>query len=821
MRTLLQDLRYGARMLLKNPGFTLVAVITLALGIGATTMMFSVINGVLLRPLSYPDPHQLATIWQSAPTTGYPKFGVSEGLYEELRDHNQAFREVAAYHNLQVTLSGTDEPERIRIAHTSVNTLASLGLQPALGREFLPEEGKQGRNNVALLGYGLWKRRFGSEPNVIGRVIRLDGANVTIVGVLPAGLQLPGDLTSIEKTQLWIPEIFPLDNRNRWGSNYLTCIARMKPGVTMEKAQADIWGITRRVRQEHKEAAIEDPAYTIRVAQLQKDLVGDMSRALWVLGGAVGLVLLIACANIANLLMARAMTREREIAIRTALGAGRSRLVRQLLTESMLLALLGGMLGILLAGWGMELLSSLRFENLPRLEEIHINRDVLLFSFAVSLVTSILFGLAPALHISYLNLNHSLHEEGRGLSGGRARRRMQRLLVVVEVALAVVLVVGAGLLAQSLYRLMRIDTGFKPGNLLTLQLAPSSTKYSDNQSIVTFYSQLLENVRALPGVLSAASVNVIPLAGFGGDTVFDIEGRPPAREQMKGPGGFAQHLGFRIVSPGYFETLGIQLIRGRTFTAFDHRDAKLVTIINETMARRFWPGEDPIGRRIRLYRNPTETGPWMEIAGVVGDTKIRNLTEDVKQEIFMPHAQSGGLGATLVVRTSGDPKAMLGAVSEQIRTLDRDLPIYNIRTMEEVLAGTISQPRLNLMLLAIFAGLAMVMALVGVYGLLSYTVNQRTREIGIRLALGAQRRDVLKLVIGQGLRLVLIGIGIGLAGAMAMTRVMKSLLFGVSATDPATFAVIAMLLAAVALLACYLPARRATKVDPMVALRYE
>src|SRR5215510_13065326 len=563
MQTMLNDLRYGVRMLFKSPGFTLVAVITLALGIGANTSMFSVINGVLLNPLSYPKPDRLIAISQSAPSSGFQKYGVSEGLYEEYRNHNKTFQDVAAYHFFQASLLHGAEAQRIGVAHTSINTLATLGLQPSLGRDFLPEEAQRGRNNVALLSYGFWQRRFGSDPQIVGRVLSLDGTNVTVVGVLPAGLQLPEDSTRAEKTQMWMPEVFSPENRNRWGSNYLTCIGRLKKGQTREAAQVDIRSITQRVRQEHKEAAIEDPGYAIRVVQLQEDLVGDMSRALWILAGAVGLVLLIACANVANLLMGRAMAREREIAIRSALGAGRWRLVRQLLTESILLALMGGGLGIILAGWSLDLISAMRFENLPRLQEININYKVLFFSFAVSMFTSILSGLAPALQLTYMSLSRSLHEEGRGISGGRVRRRMQRLLVIGELALAVVLVVGAGLLAQTLHRLMSIDTGFKPGNLLTLQMAPSATKYRDNQSIVAFYTQLLEKLRAVPGLDSAATVNVVPLAGFGGDTVFDVEGRPPAREQMKGPGGFTQHLAFRVVSPGYFETLGVQLIRGR------------------------------------------------------------------------------------------------------------------------------------------------------------------------------------------------------------------------------------------------------------------
>jgi putative ABC transport system permease protein len=821
MDTFWQDLRYGLRMLAKNPGFTAVAVITLALGIGVNTTIFSVVNGVLLRPLDYPQPERVVAVFQIAPSSGFPRFGISEGQYETFRDQATTFEQVSAFHTLQVVLTGVDEPERITIAHASVSTLATLGFRPALGRDFLSEEGQTGRNQVVLLSHGFWQRRFGGDTNVLGRVIKLNGNNFTVIGVLPAVANLPTDLLDIEKAQLWMPEIFDPQNPNRWGSNYLNSIGRLKDGTRVEQAQAEIATIARQIQQARPEADIKDPNYAIRVVPLQEDLVGNVKRALLVLAGAVGFVLLIACANVANLLLARGASRQKEVAVRAALGASRKRLIAQLLTESGLLAVFGGALGCLLAWWGLDVLASTLPGQVPRFEGIALDTSALLFTAGISMLASMIFGLVPALQVSRLDLSRSLHEEGRSATPGRARSRVQRALVAAEVGLAVVLVFGAGLLAQSLYNLLSVDPGFRPGNLLTVQMALPGTKYAENQQTLNFYNELLTRTRALPGVESAALVNVPPLAGFGGDTVFDVEGRPLAQEQMKSGTGFAQHLGFRMVSPGYFETLGVRLIRGRTFTEFDRPDGNNVTIINETMARRFWPNEDPIGRRVRLYRNPTETGPWMEIVGVVADTRIRSLTEDAKQEIFIPYAQFTLRSTTLVLRTSGEPMAIVASVREQVRALDADLPLFNIRTMEQVLGRTIAQPRLNLALLGTFAGLALLLAMVGVYGMLAYNVSLRMHEIGVRMALGAQPRDVLGMVLRDGLKMATVGLFVGLAGALALSRVLSALLYGVSANDPRTFVGVSALVFVVAAVACWIPARRATRVDPMVALRYE
>ncbi len=819
MKNLALDMRYAVRMLLKNPGFTAVAVLTLGLGIGANTALFSVIDGVLLKPLALSDAEEIVSIWQTAPASGFPRYGVSEGQFFALQAEAQSLREVATYHTLPTMLTGVEDPDRIFIAHVSAGMLAVLGLQPALGRDFLPEENLPQRNTVVLLSDGAWKRRFGADPNIVGQTIRLDDQPLTIIGVLPPQAQLPEDMSSADKVELWQAEVFDPANPSRWGSHYLNCLARLQRGVSPEQARVEVDTLLRRLRQEHVESDIRDPSHALMVRALKKDLTANSRTALLVLLAAVAFVLLIACANVANLLLARGAARGKELAIRAAIGAGRRRLAAQLLSETLLLALVSGVLGCLLAWWGLDLLAAVRPGNLPRLDEVKLDGRVLLFAFALSTAACALFGLAPALQLSRVDLNRALRQEGTGASG-RQRHFVQRVLVAGEVALAVVLALGAALLARSLYSLLQIHPGFRTENLLTLRIGLPATKYAEGTQSAAYFAELSSRLRELPGVTAVAHVNAMPLAGFGGDTVFDIEGRPAQRETA-GTGGMAQHLGFRIAGTSYFATLGIPLLRGRTFNDHDHAGAKPVTVVNETMARRFWPGQDPVGQRIRLYRNPTTTGPWMEIVGVVGDTKIRQLNEEAKQEIVIPFAQQPGRGTTLLIRAARDPQQLTASVREQARALEKDAVLANIATMEQALNQTLARPRMNLALLGSLSALALVMAVIGVYGVMSYAVSQRTREMGIRMALGARKEDVLRLVLRQGLHVTLVGVGIGLAVSFALTRLMQSLLFGVSPTDPATFAAVAALLLAVAMAACWIPARRAARVDPMIALRYE
>ncbi len=824
MGDLIHDLRYAARVLVKSPGFTLVAVLTLALGIGANTVIFSVVDSVLLKPLALPAAEQVVAVWQTAPASGFPRFGISEGQFDVLKAETQSLGKVAAYHTLVNTLTGVDDPSPILMAQVTSDMLAVLGLQPVIGRTFLPEENLPQRNNVVLISHGMWQQRFGGDSGVLGRTIQLGGTPMTIIGVLPLRAELPEDLSSAEKIHLWQAEVLDPANPNRWGSHYLSCLARLKPGVSAQQAHAEVDTILARLRMERPESDIKDPQHAVFVRPLPYDLTANSRRPLGILLGAVGLLLLIASANVANLLLARGATREKELAIRAAIGAGRGRLVTQLLGEAVLLAMAGGALGCLLAWWGLDVLTALRPGNLPRLDEIRLDARVLFFALGLSGLTSFLFGVVPALQLTQVDLNRSLRQESGGASPGRSRHFVQRMLVGGEVALAVVLVLGAALLGRSLYSLLSIDPGFRVENLLTMRVGLPSSRYAEGKQAEAYFSQLLQRVRALPGVVAASNVNAMPLTGFGGDTVFDIEGRPSARELMKSGatgGVMVQHLGMRIAGADYFQTLGIRLLEGRAFDERDHAGSNLVVVINQTMAKRFWPDRSSLGQRIRLYRNPSETGPWMEIIGVMADTKISSLNEEAKQEIVMPFAQQPGRGTSLVIRASGETDKLAASVREEARALEREAVLTPPRTMKQVLNSTVAQPRLNLGLLGAFSGLALLMAVIGVYGVMSYSVSQRTREFGIRMALGARRADVMRLVMRQGLAITLAGLGVGLLASLALTRLMQGLLFGISATDPLSFAAVAVLLALVALLAIYVPARRATKVDPLVALRYE
>ncbi|HZF41173.1 MAG TPA: ABC transporter permease [Blastocatellia bacterium] len=818
MQTLWQDLRYGARTLLKNPGFTLIAVLTLGLGIGANTAIFSVVNGVLLRPLAYHEPERIVTL------LNYGQGPVSPANFLDFRSGSQSFAQMAAAEAWGATLAGADRAEAISGLRMGEGLFALLGEQPLLGRALQSEDYQPGKDHVLALSHKLWQRAFGGDPNIIGRRITLSGESYDVVGVMPPQFQFPPFWST--RAEMWTP----LDLRPRAtarGGNSLRVFARLKPGVTLQQAQSEIDAMNRRLAQAYPEA---NTGLNIRVDLLNEKVVGNVRLALLVLSGAVGFVLLIACANVACLLLARAAMRASETAVRVALGASRWRIVRQLLTESLLLSVGGAAVGILLAVWGVDWLTMLLAGNsnsfsvrLPRLSEIRIDAMALGFTLAVSLVTSLLFGLAPAIAASKPDLNQTLKESGRGAGG---RRGLRETLVVIELALALVMLVGAGLLMNSFLKLRAVDPGFNPRNALamTVSLAGASQYVGPTREV--FYRQLTDRLAAMPGVESVSAINHLPLAGDLWTRGLTIEGRPLP------PPGQGIEVAFQISRPDYFRTMGIPLRAGRDFTEHDTPDAPGVVIINETLARRHWPAEDPIGNRVTLDdpRDNSRAPQWFTVVGVVKDVKQYSWTDTPMNEIYLPFQQNRDFYAgtarhytsmTMVIRTTVEPQSLARIAEETVRSLNRNLPVSSVVTMEQVIADTLWQPRFNLQLIGIFAALAMTLAAIGLYGVMSYSVAQRTREVGLRMALGAQASDVLKLVVGQGMKLALAGVALGLLASMALTRLMEKLLFEVSATDFSTFAMIAVLLTFVALLACWIPARRATKVDPMVALRCE
>ena len=800
MQTLIQDLRYGLRMLLNKPGFAAVAVITLALGIGANTAIFSVVNAVLLSSLPYNDPARLVTVLHDDSKP------VAPANFFDWRDQNQVFESIAAAQYWTPNLTGRDRPEHLDALQLTADMFHLLGVNPSLGRTFIAGEDQPGNEHVVILGHRLWERRFGGDAAVVGQQITLDGESYTVVGVMPPNFQFAPFWAT--RAELWAPLNLATRIDDRGGQS-LRVFARLKPGVTPEQAQAEMETIHQRLEQQYPES---NKGLIVSVDPLLEKVVGKTRPALLILLGAVGFVLLIACANVANLMMAKAAARQKEIAVRTALGATRGRIIRQLLTESVLLALAGGAMGLLLAAWGIDALVALSPANLPRVQTVSLDRYVLGFTLAISVLTGVLFGLAPALHASKLDLNEALKEGERGSTEGK-RSGIRRLLVISEIALALILLVGGGLMIRSFLRLQSIDPGFNPRNVLTMTVSLAGSQHSTSTKRLVFFDELLGRIESLPGVQSASGINHLPLGGDTWGIGFAIEGRPlpPPGER---PGAV-----YRIVRPHYFQTMGATLLEGRDFTERDNESAPGVVIINETFARRHWPNEDPIGKRIRIAID--ESGP-REIVGVVKDVKQRDWTAEPQPEMYLPHFQAAAPRyLTLVVRADSNPLNLAAAVEGEVWAIDKNLPVSEVRSMEEVIAASIAQQRFNVLLLGIFASVALILAAVGIYGVMSYSVTQRTQEIGIRMALGAQTSDVLKMVVGQVMKLVAIGIGAGLIGAFLLTRLLSSLLYQVSATDPVTFAVIALVLTSVALLACYLPARRAAKVDPMTALRYE
>jgi predicted permease len=807
METFWQDLRFGMRQLLSKPGFTAIAVLSLALGIGANTAIFSLVDAVLLRPLPFHEPDRLVMVWEDATRVGFPRNTPAPANYADWKAQNQVFEEMAALNWGNYALTDEGEPEKVESQGVTANFFGLLGVQPILGRTFTKEEDQPGANRVVLVSYGLWQRHFGGDPALIGKEILLDGRKHSVLGVMPPGFQFLG-----KDTGLWLPIAFtPQELANR-GGHYLTVVARMKPGVSLAQARADIATVTKRINQEHPMHGFELGSVVI---SLREQLAGDVRPALLVLLVAVGFVLLIACANIANLLLARGAARYREIAVRTALGAGRGRIVRQLLTESVLLAVAGGVTGLFFAWLSFSFLKQIIPDSMALNAGVRI--DIRLFSFTLilSLLTGVIFGLVPALQAAKVDLNEALKQSGGRTGTGTGHRRLRSALVVVEIALALVLLVGAGLLIQTFLKLRALDIGVNPENVLTLRTSLPRSKYGELPKRTAFYQQVLERVRALPGVVGAGYTTAVPLTWKGGTNGFTIEGR------TQGPG---QDANSRQASVGYLETMGIKLRQGRFFNEHDDTQAQPVAIINETMARQYWPGENAVGNRFKLGGTDS-TRPWVTVVGIIGDVKEMGLEAPAKAEFFFPYQQMPemlwNMPRDLTVRTTGDPLSLVPAVRQAIWAVDPAQPVSNIRTMNEVVGEEVAQRRMGMTLLAAFAALALLLSSLGIYGVLSYAVTQRTQEIGIRMALGAGRQDVLRLVMADGLRLATAGVAIGLGVSFALTRLMTGLLFGVSASDPITLAGVTLLLTAVALLACYIPARRAAKVDPLIALRYE
>jgi putative ABC transport system permease protein len=813
METFWQDLRYGARMLFKNPGFALVAVVTMALGIGANTAIFSVVNAVLLRPLPFNSPERLLSLGQTDAEDRASLVQFSFRNFADLREQTKTFERLAAYYNNSVTLTGEGEATRLRATVATADLFPLLGVSPALGRTFLAEEDNAGggaQGYPAILSWDCWQQHFGGDASVIGRTINLSGNAYTVVGVMPAKFSFP---VQAQPTEVWISPARDAEKKGEGaimvsrGYRGWRAVGRLKDGVTIEQAQAESDLVASNIAAQFPEA---NKDLGIKVMPLLESLVGNVRFTLLLLLGTVGVVLLIACVNVANLLLERAVRRQREINVRLALGASHWRIARQLVTESLILALAGGMLGSLLAMWSTKLIVSLSPEGITRIAETRLDIRVLVFTALISVLTGVLFGLAPVLGISRVGLTEGLKE--RSSSGGRRSVQARNLLVVSEVALALVLLVGAGLLVRTLVRLQNVTLGFDPRNVLTMTVAKSPTDAPEQTG--EFFRQLTEHIKALPGVVNASVTWQLPLSGASATTSIEIEGRPDDPGNV--PIGVIHSAG-----PGYFRTMGIPLLKGRDFTDHDDMKSAPVIIVNETLAKKFFPNGDALGKRIRPGFSPIGKYPMREIVGVVGDVKHQGLKGAAAVEFYYAQAQMPVNSMTLVVRTSGDPHALVAPVRKEVQAMDANAPVFAVVTADEYMSRSVASTRFNMTLLAAFAAVALLLTAVGLYGVISFSVSQSTREIGIRIALGARTWDVLKLVIGQGMVLTIAGVVIGLAAAYWLTRLMSSLLFGVRATDSVTFASVSLLLLAVAALACYVPARRASKVDPMVALRYE
>jgi putative ABC transport system permease protein len=807
MGDLAQDLKYGLRALRRAPGFTVVAILTIALGIGATTAIFSVINAVVLRPLPYVEADRVVMIWMDNTRQAIEKDIHSYPNFADYRSQNTVMSEMAGFTNANFNVTGNGDPQRIRGAAATADLFRVLRASPLIGRVFTAEEEEQGSDAVVVLSHGFWERAFGGDAGVVGTTVQLNGRARTVIGVMPPDFAFPAT-----DTDVWVPLAIGTQTREQRNSFFLSAIGRLRPGVSLERARSDFATIARRIEQEYP----SQQGYGANLVALPDEIVGGTVRtALWIMLGAVVAVLLIACANVANLLLSRAATREREIGVRVALGAGRTRVVRQLLTESAMLGLIGGTVGIIIAWGGLRVLTSLAPADLPRLDQVSLDPMMLSFALVLSIVTGLAFGVVPALQSSRTAVFAALREGGRGGTAGRQGQRLRRVLIGAQLTLVVVLLTGAGLMIRSFIELQRVDLGFRSGNLLTMRLQPSPARYDSAASVRAFYGELLERTRGIPGVQDAAAITDIFLSQTPNSTGFVIEGRPlvPDAERVETP--------FDAVTPNYFQVMGIPIVSGRAFTDQDRVGSPEVAIINEAMARRFWPDEEAVGKRFKFGDDPDDDNPWFTIVGVVGDMRRTGFDLPVRYETFLPHAAFTARTMTLVVRTAGDPAAMAGPVRQVVRGIDAEQPVYAVATMDEMISGMMAQRRFSMTLIAAFASLALVLALVGVYGVTSYLVAQRTREIGLRLALGADPRSVVGMVVRQGMTVAAVALTLGVGAALALTRLMAGLLYGVSSTDLITFGAVVLLITAVTAIANWLPARRAARVDLSVALRQD
>ncbi len=811
MQQLIQDLRYAVRGLIKRPGFTIIAVMTLALGIGANSAIFSVVDGVLLRSLPLPDSKSLYAIHRGAAIFNRYDAPLSYPQYQDVVQQTRSFQNIGAWVDGDANLTGGGRPERVMLRIVIPSLLPTLGVETVRGRNFLPEETTKGRDHVALITYGLWQRQFSGAEDAVGKSVYLDNAEYQIVGILPRDFQFEAPV------DLWVPLTTTDPEVNVRNSHFLRVIGRLRPGVTEKSVAADLDAVAKYETDNFPDMFPQSSGFAFRARPYLDDIVGDVRLPLYILLGAVGFVLLIACTNVANLLLAKAAPRQREMAIRSALGAGRRHLLRQLLTESILLALIAGVIGVFLAAWGTSALVALSPDSLPRAREIGFDWRVLAFTGGIALMTGIVFGLVPAFGGSRVELTDALKEGGRGNTGGGGRLR--KSLVVVEVALSVMLLVGAGLMLRSFARLRNVNPGFRTDHALTLRVSlpvpEGRISAADADRFMSFFDRTLARLSALPGVTAAGAANMIPLDGNGTDRLIEVEGYVP-RDEADMPDAHN-----RQATPGWFAAMGIPLVSGRLIERSDDEKAARVLVVNEAFAKRFFPNGDAIGKRIRLGKL-TADFPWGTIVGIVGDTRGFALNEPPEPTMYWPVAQVRATPSlAIVVRTQNDPAALASSVRDAIAEIDQAQPIYDMQTLDQLVAKSLDQRRFTLTLMVLFGAIALVLSAIGIYGVMAFAVTQRTQEIGIRMALGASALDVLKMVVGSGMFLALIGVVIGLIGAFALTRLMASLLFGVSPTDLVTFGLVTAGLLMVALLACYIPARRATKVDPLVALRYE
>ena len=798
-----RDISYSVRVLVKSYAFTVVVVLTLALGISANTAIFSFVNGILLRPLPYPQSDRLAVLDETALKEGGRSIGVAYPNFLDWREQNTIFESIATHYGTsRFAMSAGGSPIEIRGSRISYGLLEVLRVAPILGRTFALNEDRPEEDGVVILGYDLWQRSFGGDANVIGKEVTVSSRSRTVIGVMPRGFRFP------EVSELWVPLAFTTKTYTRTDHG-LEAIARLKDGVTISQAQTEMNNLAARIEEQNP---VTNEGLGVTVTSLRENLSGSYHDALLILLGVVGFVLLVACVNVANLMLARATARQKEFALRAALGASRWRIMQQLLLESLLLSIVGGALGFILSVLALHLLLTAIPIDLPFWMNFDLDLRVLAFTLAITLITGLMFGAMPALQTSRVDLNDTLREGGRGSAGVRSRARS--LLVVTEIAMSLVLLVGAGLMVQSFLRLRHVNIGLDPKNVLTANLILPRSKYTENEQRTAFFKQLVERVRNLPGVEAASATGTLPLGGSTWGRSLTVEGYPVLSV------GHAPSIQHTVVTPGYFRTMGITLLAGRDFNDADTKDAPNVTIIDERLARQYWPNASPLGKRIR-FGPPEDNEPWHTIVGVVSAVRHERMQEETRQSVYLPHQKIPTSGMTLVARTSVNPHDFIGAVRREVAQLDPDLPVSEVATMEEVVAESIWQPRLYAMLFAVFASGALLLALIGIYGVMAFLVQTRTHEIGVRMALGATARDVFKLIVGRGMKLTAVGVLIGVAGAIALTRLMQSLLFNTSVTDPFTFVLISLLLSLAAFLACYIPARRAAKVDPLVALRYE